>query len=67
LLLALAESLSVPAWLLHLFGIRLSAVRTIRAFRVSQVREDLRFRVVGVGLTLTVLCGQALVCILFFW
>jgi uncharacterized membrane protein YecN with MAPEG domain len=67
LLLALAESLSVPAWLLHLFGISLSAGRMIHAFGVSQVLEDFRFRVVGVGLTLTVLCSEALVCIIFFW
>jgi len=48
LLLALLELRSAPAWLLHGLGLLLLLARLAHAYGVSQVKENFRFRVVGV-------------------
>ncbi len=62
ILLALAESLSTPVWLLHVFGVMLLIGRIVHAFGVSQANEQFAFRVSGVALTMTMLAGAALTC-----
>jgi hypothetical protein len=60
ILIGLAESLSVPVLILHALGLGLVTGRIIHAYGVSQEREDLRFRVAGMVLTLTVIAGAAI-------
>ncbi len=59
-LMALCESLAVPALVLHAFGIVLFAGRAVHAYGVSRARENFSFRVAGMGLTLTVIGMAAL-------
>ncbi|WP_395665687.1 MAPEG family protein [Methylocella sp.] len=61
LLLLLAEIAYVPAFGLHLAGIALLVGRGLHAFGVSQPREDLRLRLVGMCLTFAVIIGLALI------
>jgi uncharacterized membrane protein YecN with MAPEG domain len=62
ILLALAESLSTPGWLLHVLGMTLLLGRIVHAFGVSQANEQFAFRVSGVALTITMLICTAAVC-----
>ena len=59
ILIGLAESLSVPALLLHALGIGLVAGRVVHAYGVSQEPEDSRFRATGMGLTFTAIAVAA--------
>jgi uncharacterized membrane protein YecN with MAPEG domain len=59
-LMALAELQGQPAFLLHLMGVGLLAGRLIHAFGVSREPEDIRLRVTGMVLTLSVLIFGAL-------
>ena len=59
LLSALAEAAGAPAMALHAGLAALLAGRAVHAYGVGQVREDFRFRVVGVGVTLTFLVVAA--------
>ncbi|TAG24324.1 MAG: glutathione metabolism protein [Burkholderiales bacterium] len=54
-LMCLAEVQAAPAWLLHGLGIALVLARLIHARGVSQVQEQMKFRVIGVALTLSIL------------
>jgi uncharacterized protein len=59
ILIGLAESLAVPAPILHGLGIGLVAGRVVHAYGVSQEPENLRFRVAGMGLTITAIAVAA--------
>ena len=59
-LMALAELQGQPALLLHLMGVGLLAGRLVHAFGVSREPEDIRLRVTGMVLTLSVLIFGAL-------
>ena len=63
LLMALAESMHGPGWLLHALGLGLLAARVVHAYGVSQEDENFRFRIFGVGLTFTVLSVAAVACL----
>ena len=60
LLLAIADSRGAPAPLLHLLGIALLIGRLAHAWGLSQAVEDSRFRVGGMGTTLTMIVVTAL-------
>lgn len=62
-LIALAESLATPAWLLHGLGAALLAGRLAHAWGMSQAKETFAFRVAGMAATFTVLIGAALACL----
>lgn len=62
-LMALAESMRGPAWLLHVLGMALLAARMSHAYGVSQEDENFRFRVFGVGVTFTMLSIAAATCL----
>lgn len=53
-----AESLPVPALIVHALGLSLVAGRIVHAYGVSQESENFRFRVSGMGLTFTALGVQ---------
>lgn len=55
LLILLAELLGAPGWWLHLLGLALLAGRSLHAYGVSQAKEDMRFRMVGMAMTFGVL------------
>ncbi len=55
LLILLAELLAAPGWWLNLLGLALLAGRSLHAYGVSQAREKLRFRMVGMAMTFSVL------------
>ena len=59
LLIFLVESKAAPVWLPHLLGLCLVAGRTSHALGVSQEKEDIRFRIVGMALTFTSLLVAA--------
>jgi uncharacterized protein len=59
ILIGLAESLAVPAPILHGLGISLVAGRIVHAYKVSQEPENLRVRVAGMGLTITAIAVAA--------
>ena len=63
LLMALAESMHGPALLLHALGVTLLVARLSHAYGVSQEAEEFRFRVLGVGLTFTMLSFAAVSCL----
>jgi uncharacterized membrane protein YecN with MAPEG domain len=63
LMMALAESTDVHAWLLHGTGIALIIARLSHAFGVSQTPENFNFRVTGMALTFTVLGMLAVACL----
>lgn len=50
-----AETAGAPRLLVHALGLTLLVGRALHAFGVSQVKEDFRFRVAGMALTLTTL------------
>ena len=60
LLTAFVEMQGAPAWRVHLLCLALVAGRLIHAFGVSQERENIRLRVVGMVITFAVLVGMAL-------
>jgi uncharacterized protein len=63
LLLALAESLDISVWLLHLAGLTLLAGRMSHAYGVSQTPENFKFRVNGMGLTFTAMAVLTVACL----
>ena len=70
ILIGLAESLSVPALIVHALGLSLVAGRIVHAYGVSQEPENFRFRVSGMSLTFTALAvaaGAALIGALVRW
>ena len=60
ILLYFLEIRAGDSWWLHALGASLIAGRIAHAYGVSQVREDYRFRVVGMVLTLGVLISASL-------
>ncbi len=64
LLIGLAESLKVAPLVLHGLGLLLLVGRLMHAYGVSQVKENLRWRVAGMGCTITGLNLGAIVCLL---
>jgi uncharacterized protein len=62
LLMALAESMQTPQWILHLTGLALVAGRLSHAYGVSQTPETFAFRVRGMIATITVIGALAVVC-----
>jgi uncharacterized membrane protein YecN with MAPEG domain len=63
ILIGLAESLGAPAALLHGLGTGLVAGRASHAFGVSRDPEDFRFRVAGMGATLTIILAAGATCL----
>ena len=63
LLLALAESLALPALLLHAAGLALVLGRAIHAYGVSQDPERIAVRVTGMAITFTVIASLAVMCL----
>lgn len=55
LLMLLVEGQGAPAWRIHALGLALLIGRLTHAFGVSRSPENIRFRVFGMGLTLTVI------------
>ncbi|MDX2308527.1 MAG: MAPEG family protein [Hyphomicrobium sp.] len=64
LLLALAESLALPVWLLHGAGAALVLGRAVHAYGVSQEPEQINIRVTGMVLTFTVIGTLAASCLI---
>jgi uncharacterized membrane protein YecN with MAPEG domain len=62
-LMALAESLQTEARLIHGLGIVLVSGRVVHAFGMSQAKENILLRVIGVAATFTVLLMAAAACI----
>ncbi|HEX4871440.1 MAG TPA: MAPEG family protein [Nevskiaceae bacterium] len=60
ILIGLVESGGGPGWLVHALGAALLIGRLAHAWGVSQVRETLQFRVVGMVLTFSVLTVASL-------
>jgi hypothetical protein len=63
-LMALAESMTAPAWLLHAAGLALAGGRVCHAYGVSQSPENFRLRITGMAVTFTVLGVMAATCII---
>ena len=63
-LILLAELLATPAWWLHILGLGLLAGRSLHAYGVSKVDENLRYRQAGMMLTFGVLVSAALTLLL---
>jgi len=61
-LLALAESLKSPSFLLHLLGLALLAGRAIHAYGLSQTPHILKARTIGMWLTLSTIAFAAIMC-----
>ncbi|MGD9784995.1 MAG: MAPEG family protein [Hyphomicrobiaceae bacterium] len=64
ILMALLESMKASVYLLHGLGLALLAGRCIHAFGVSQSRENISLRIIGMTLTFAVLGVAALNCVL---
>ncbi len=62
-LMALSESLAVPALILHGLGLALVAGRVVHAYGVSKEPETLRFRVLGMTLTLLAIAVAAVMAL----
>jgi uncharacterized protein len=62
LLMALAESMQTPQWILHIAGVALLAGRLSHAYGVSQTPETFAFRIRGMIATFTVIGGLAAIC-----
>jgi len=60
LLATFVEMQGAPKWRVHLLCLALVAGRLVHAFGVSQERENIRLRVVGMVMTFAVLAGMAL-------
>ena len=65
LLLAFAESLKVPQVALHVLGATLLAGRLLHAYGLSQTPHILKWRTLGMVLTLTTIGLAALLCFAF--
>lgn len=65
LLLAFAESLKVPSVVLHALGVTLLAGRILHAYGLSQAPQILKWRVLGMALTLTTIGLAAFLCFVF--
>lgn len=63
ILLAFAEMMGAPGWLLHLLGVALVAGRAVHAAGISREPEDFRLRIAGMSVTFGVL-GLASLAIL---
>lgn len=59
LMIYLVEQSGVYAWFVHTLCLGLLAGRLSHAYGVSQVKENFRFRIVGMSLTFTVLLACA--------
>ena len=64
ILMALAESLKAPSFILHLLGLVLIAARVMHAYGLSQTPHILRLRALGITLTFTVIGIAATLCFL---
>jgi uncharacterized membrane protein YecN with MAPEG domain len=64
ILMALAESLNTPAFVLHIAGIALVAGRTAHAYGVSQEREVFAYRVTGMAFTFSVILVLSAACLI---
>lgn len=62
LMLAFAESLKAPSIALHVLGLGLVAGRLMHAYGLSQTPQILRWRVLGMALTLTAIGLAAFLC-----
>lgn len=62
ILLGCAESLETPAVALHAIGATLVVGRAVHAYALSQTPHNLRLRVLGMWLTLTVIGLMAFLC-----
>jgi uncharacterized membrane protein YecN with MAPEG domain len=62
-LMALAESVQTPNWLLHTLGLLLLAGRASHAVGMSREAERFQFRVAGVAATFAVLITAAVLCV----
>ncbi|MEM7497938.1 MAG: MAPEG family protein [Pseudomonadota bacterium] len=60
LMLALAEGLGTPGWLLHLFGLGLLVGRLLHGIHFLAARPGLGLRQAGMGLTFLVMGGLAI-------
>ena len=60
LLMFFAESLGTKPWMMHALGIALVIGRCSHAYGVSQVKENYRFRVLGMSLTFAVIVVASL-------
>ena len=67
LLLALSEHLGMGSLFVHVLGLALLASRVSHAYGISQPREPLTFRMLGMTGTLIVLVITALYCIWAFF
>jgi uncharacterized membrane protein YecN with MAPEG domain len=65
LLLAFAESLKAPSLFLHVLGLGLIAGRLVHAYGLSQTPHIVRWRVLGMALTLAVIGLAAFLCFIF--
>ncbi len=65
LLLAFAESLKVPSIALHVLGLALLAGRLLHAYGLSQTPHILKWRTLGMVLTLATIGLAAFLCFLF--
>ena len=63
LLMALAESLGIAPWLIHVLGLALLGSRLSHAWGMSHAREVFGFRVAGMAVTFTVILAAALLCL----
>ena len=62
ILIGLSESLKAPLGLIHVLGLTLLAARLIHAYGLSQTPHNLKLRVLGMMLTLSVIGIAALTC-----
>lgn len=65
LLLAFAESLKAPSIVMHLLAVGLVAGRIIHAYGLSQTPHILKWRSLGMMLTLTVIGLAAFLCFVY--
>jgi uncharacterized protein len=59
LIVLMVEMQGASSWVVHTLGASLLVGRIFHAYGVSQVRENLMFRVVGMALTVTTLLWSA--------
>lgn len=63
ILLALAENLKTTPLLLHVMGLALLAGRLLHAYGVSQDKENINVRVVGMSLTFAAILFGSIYCL----
>ncbi len=59
LLIAMAETLGTHTLLVHALGLFLLCGRSLHAYGLSQVKEDYRYRIFGMKMTLNVIIVSA--------